>query len=325
MEEIDLTKKFRVLSLDGGGVRGYLTALILENIEQQLGKGPLGQHFDLIVGTSTGAIIASMLAIGKSATEIRKAYEDDIIDIFSQKMKRSYLKKIWNPEYRSDELIKKSKEYFTNNVTDAPYTLNDVTTHLIVTSVDLLAAQARLHKSVFAERNKERAHEHLAKVVKASTSAPTYFEVSNDLNKSAYLIDGGIAANNPSMIALLGALEFEVLSLRGTTPPSSFDDISLLSIGTGRSTQASYDVDKLSGGGWKQWGKPISEVLMGTQEKLAEYQTKFLLDKSEGSYYRINPELAARIELDDASQLDKLKNNASLDAAQHEFINKYFK
>ena len=87
-------QKMKILSLDGGGVRGYLTAMILENVEKQLNlrdgtNKPLGGYFDLIAGTSTGAIIAGLLAIGKSASEVRKIYEDDIKDIFSNEMKRN--------------------------------------------------------------------------------------------------------------------------------------------------------------------------------------------------------------------------------------------
>lgn len=87
-------QKMKILSLDGGGVRGYLTAMILENVEKQLNlrdrsNKPLGEYFDLIAGTSTGAIIAGLLAIGKNASEVRKIYEDDIKEIFSNEMKRN--------------------------------------------------------------------------------------------------------------------------------------------------------------------------------------------------------------------------------------------
>ena len=88
-----LSNKFRILSLDGGGVRGYLTTLILENIEKQLNNQdgstkPLGDYFDLIAGTSTGAIIGGLLATGKSAKEIKIIYEKDIKEIFSTDMRR---------------------------------------------------------------------------------------------------------------------------------------------------------------------------------------------------------------------------------------------
>ena len=78
---------FRVLSLDGGGVRGYLSAKILADIEQYLNENdgnniPLGQRFKLIVGTSTGGIIALALATGKYAHEIFSLYETLIPEVF---------------------------------------------------------------------------------------------------------------------------------------------------------------------------------------------------------------------------------------------------
>ena len=84
-----MSEKFRILSLDGGGVRGYLTVMILENIEKQLNAKdgsdkPLGEYFDLIAGTSTGAIIGGLLAIGKKASEVRKIYENDIKEILDK-------------------------------------------------------------------------------------------------------------------------------------------------------------------------------------------------------------------------------------------------
>ena len=81
--------KCKVLTLDGGGIKGYLTAKILKNIEQSLNEYRsedinLGQRFDLIVGTSTGGIIATALAIGKSAKEIFELYETLIPKVFNK-------------------------------------------------------------------------------------------------------------------------------------------------------------------------------------------------------------------------------------------------
>lgn len=82
----------KILTLDGGGVRGFLTACILENIEKILNtkdesKKSLSEYFNLIAGTSTGAIIAGLLAIGKRADDIKALYQKDIPEIFSKKQK----------------------------------------------------------------------------------------------------------------------------------------------------------------------------------------------------------------------------------------------
>ena len=110
--------KFKILSLDGGGVRGYLTAIILSNIERALNQNnkefvPIGKYFDLIAGTSTGAIIAGFLAIGKCANEIKDIYEKNIKEIFSDEMKR-FKFNIFKSQYKKDNLTKMANEYFQN-------------------------------------------------------------------------------------------------------------------------------------------------------------------------------------------------------------------
>lgn len=326
--------KFKILSLDGGGVRGYLSAKILENIEQFLNKKegidkPLGERFDLIVGTSTGAIIGGLLSIGKSAKDIRKFYENDIPVIFGPEMKRNKFSGfIWS-KYKPDALVQKAQRYFDE------MTFNDVKTDLIVTSVDITTMSPRFHKSDFAEKNGNRANEKLSNAIVASASAPVYFPVARNLIHSDYLIDGGIVANNPSMVGLIDALTFERESKRGTVQPEGLKDILLLSIGTGEQTEIPYDIEPLLNSGGMDWlvqlplGKyekstPLIDILMASQAKLVEFQAKTLLEKSLGSYRRLNPKLGSKMKLDDASSLGKLNNIADLIAEDIDWLNSNF-
>lgn len=87
----DNASKFRILSLDGGGVRGILSAQILSNMESYLNRFhgediPVGQRFDFIAGTSTSGLIALGLAAGKSASEILEFYRQVIPEVFSKKI-----------------------------------------------------------------------------------------------------------------------------------------------------------------------------------------------------------------------------------------------
>ena len=99
--EVSLAEKhYKILTLDGGGVRGYLSILILEKLEKALqhylnDAKTIGERFDLLVGTSTGGIIAAGLAIGKSASEIKKMYENLLDKIFTPTHK-GYLKPRYN-------------------------------------------------------------------------------------------------------------------------------------------------------------------------------------------------------------------------------------
>jgi len=324
-------KKFKILSLDGGGVRGYLSIRILENIEQHLNKKegndiPIGLRFDLIAGTSTGAIIAGLLAIGKSAKEIRKLYENDIPVIFGQEMRRKTVSSIFFPKYKPNELQKRAKSYFEDLI------FEDVKTDLIVTSVDISTMTPRFYKSDFADKNKRRADEKLADAIVASASAPVYFPVARDLKHSDYLIDGGIVANNPSMVALIDSLTFERESKRQVPKPKSLEDVLLLSIGTGEQTEKPYDLQPLLNSGGMDWlfqlplGKyekstPLIDILMATQAKLIEFQTKTLLETSGGKYRRINPKLSSKMKLDDVNCFGELKNISDLVVDDIKWIN----
>lgn len=86
-------KKFNILVLDGGGSKGIYSLGILYELEQKLG-GTLNNHFKLIYGTSTGSIIASLLALGKSVSEIKQLYLKFIPEIMSQKGKKNKSEKL---------------------------------------------------------------------------------------------------------------------------------------------------------------------------------------------------------------------------------------
>jgi len=331
--------KFKILSLDGGGVRGYLSIKILQNIEAHLNEEnseniPIGERFDLIVGTSTGAIIAALLAFGETAEDVLKKYEKDIPEIFGDKMKQSFPFNIfpfslYRSKYKSDSLEEKAKKYFKEA------TFDDLNTDLIVTSVDITSMSPRLHKSNFLKRNLGRKKELLTKAIIASTAAPAYFKAARGLLHSDYLIDGGVVANNPSLIAMIDALQFERTSKRGTKAPSSITDLSLLSIGTGKIGVIPYELKSLENTTIR-WlmnfkkpftkpTKPIIDVLMESQSKIAEFQTQFLfqLHENKDSYLRINPTLMTEILLDDASKIPILNNLADLKQYHLDWVDKH--
>lgn len=311
-------EKMKILSLDGGGVRGYLTTMILENVEKQLNlrddsNKPLGEYFDLIAGTSTGAIIGGLLAIGKSASEVRKIYEEDIKEIFSDEMKSyKYLDffpfNIFKTKYKQKKLVERAEHHFKNLTFEFG---KDIKTHLLITSVDLTTMTPRFHKSAYNHKNKPREDELLSNAIIASASAPSYFPVKEKLKYSSNLIDGGIVANNPSLVALIDSFSF--------TEHENKDDVVLLSVGTGKACEIPYDVEPLQNTTIKwlrQNGSiPLVEILMNSQVTLAEFQTSFLMEKlgCKNQYERINPSLGVKIQLDDANKIDLLKNLADLD------------
>ena len=100
--------KFKILSIDGGGIKGVFPAKILTSIEQEIGDGQIYKHFDLICGTSTGGIIALALSLGIPAKEVLNLYKDKAKDIFGSK-NRNILSK---PFYNNKTLEKLLREIF---------------------------------------------------------------------------------------------------------------------------------------------------------------------------------------------------------------------
>lgn len=297
-----MSNKFKVLTLDGGGVRGYLSAKILFNLETLLNRENnedvnIGQRFDLIVGTSTGAIIASALSMGRSAKEIFELYEKLIPKVFIPQSKGYFKNK-----YSNDVLKKELINILGENE------LKDVKTHLCITSVDVENGSPRFHKSDYFDRNVPRQDEKLVDLALASSSAPTFFSLTNTKH-SNNLADGGVVANNPSLVGLVDAMLIT----------SNINDVVLLSIGTGEQCHLPYEVEKVKNGGKVQWirqnklgfpvSSPILELLMESQSKLAHFQTGFLLGEQ---YIRLNPKLSTTIALDAVDKLDSLKNLADI-------------
>jgi uncharacterized protein len=340
-------RKFKVLTLDGGGVRGYLTAKILTNIEVLLNTARneninIGQRFDLVVGTSTGGIIASALSIGKSAKYILEIYEKLIPKVFNP-----IYQGIVSPKYSNEILRKELFDVFGDNK------LSDVITDLCLTSVDVENSSPRFHKSDYFKRNIPRIDETLVDICLATSAAPTYFPLV-DTKHSHNLTDGGVVANNPSLVGYIEASQ--IIKEKN----EEFEGISLISIGTGEQCHMPYDIDNLRNAGKIDWiinldkdtkvsklkddikngnnkidmimnlcfsnkikpdihGSPLLELLMDSQSKLAHYQTSFLLGSD---YFRINPKLSLKIELDSADKIHNLKNLADINKFDFDKIDK---
>lgn len=177
--------------------------------------------------------------------------------------------------------------------------------------------EPRLYKSKYNDSNISRSDEKLYSAILASVSAPTYFEVEMDLKHSTNLIDGGIVANNPSLIALSDALSFCENDI-GTS------GITLLSVGTGKFSMLPYNPNSLKNTRikWLLPNAPLVEILLNTQSELAEFQTKTFMKQLgyENGYKRINPQLKMKMELDDAKDINNLLNFSSLDCSDTNWI-----
>lgn len=206
----------RVLTLDGGGAKGFYTLGVLKEIEAMVGC-PLHQKFDLVFGTSTGAIIASLIALGYDIDSILQLYRKHVPTVMSQKTAPA----------RSQALKNLASEVFGDT------TFSDVKTGVGIVTAKWLTERPMIFKGSVAQ-----AHGRvgtfvpgfgvsIADAVKASCSAYPFFErtiVRTSMGEDIELIDGGYCANNPTLYAIADAVQ---------ALQSDRKDIRLVSVGVG--------------------------------------------------------------------------------------------
>jgi patatin-like phospholipase len=232
----DPTDKKRLLSIDGGGLAGLIPAECLIVMEEQLNQIsgrelPLGQRFDLIGGTSTGAILAAGLCLGWPAKQLRDFYLQYGGEIFT----KVFLLNQWWHKYSNKPLERRLKEKFGKKTTLGDSAL---LTNLLVTTKNATQGSTWFFsnnpKGKYFANNKDLP---LWQVVRASTAAPTFFppetiavpDGSGKTNKYEF-IDGGVSSyNNPSFQVFLEATEpaYGFGWLTGT------DRLLMISLGTG--------------------------------------------------------------------------------------------
>lgn len=210
-------RPFRILSLDGGGAKGFYTLGVLKEIEAMV-KRPLCEHFDLIFGTSTGAIIAALLVLGKQVDEIHSLYKEHVPRIMKCRTKRG----------RTKVLANVSKSVF-----------GEATFTEAKTGVGIVATNWRLEKPYIFKNNVDQAHGSIASfvpgfgctiadAVRASCSAYPYFNkcvLNTAQEDDVELIDGGYCANSPTLYAIADA---------NSALKKNKQDLRVLSIGVGK-------------------------------------------------------------------------------------------
>jgi patatin-like phospholipase/acyl hydrolase len=198
----------RILTIDGGGIRGTFPAAFLANLEKDL-EFPLGRYFDLISGTSTGGIIAIGLALGMTAGEILKLYEDKGPAIFSQTgsglsawLARKYRFGkwlFWGPKYSSKPLYEALTEVLGKR------RFGEAQTRLMIPAWHPQTQGVYIFKTAHHPRFQTDYKELAVDAAMATAAAPTIFAqhiTANDVG----LLDGGLWANNPTGIAVVEAI-----------------------------------------------------------------------------------------------------------------------
>lgn len=331
--------KYKILSIDGGGIRGIIPALILAEIEKRTLK-PISSLFDLIAGTSTGGILA--LGLTKphldlnvsdgspiaeySAEQLAELYVEYGAEIFYEPFLEHMLGPLEDmfvqPKYASDGREEIMRKYFGNaplekNLKEVFVTSYDIEQRIPIFFTNKIEKQQTESKKF----RKLSVGFTLTDAAMATSATPTYFppyRVATSHNPNGFytLVDGGLIANNPANLAIMEAK----ISKQDKRPVLHTDDMLVVSLGTGSLTSV-YTYNEVKNWGLLQWGRPLlnivmdggSEVVAGELERLFEPGDKEI----KGSYYRFQTFLTGDLEAIDNVKSENIRH---LKALAHRLI-----
>ena len=278
---------FNILSFDGGGIRGTLSANLLERIQNEIID--MVKITNLISGTSTGSLIALGLAYGMTPKEVSNLYSKENIEYIFDK---SY-SQISRPKYNNDNLKEVLLSVFPERLK-----LKDLGKLVVIPSF-YIGDEYNSWKAVFYNNipNSETEDYTVIDVAMASSAAPVFFP---SYNRN---IDGSIIANDPSLVSIIYAIDKEL--------GKEVDKIRLLSFGTGYCYDSiKEDTSKWGAIEWitsKEPDLPIISIMFEGNSQLSYTFSKKLLGNN---YYRINPKMDEDIAMDDTEAINYLINLA---------------
>jgi patatin-like phospholipase/acyl hydrolase len=319
-----MTVRF-ILSIDGGGIRGLIPAIVIADLAKRLNGLPMHKAFDLIAGTSTGGIIAAGLSCPRpSGSGEAACTPDDLIELYASEgadiFGSTLLSKIINVGGLAEERYDAGplEEKLQARLGSAE--IADGLTKVLIPAYDIKIRQAL----IMTNSDEENSHFRYWEAARATSAAPSYFEPAlmdnlakpdDDPDRQVGLIDGGVFANDPVLAAYVEARKMGWEKGR--------DSVVVLSLGTGQQNRPiPYQQAKNWGAlGWinPANGTPLISVLMQGQASTVSYEANSLLNPAKTkmvdgstlvtpanagklSYFRVNGTLiGANDEMDDAS------------------------
>ena len=318
----------KVLTIDGGGIRGVIPASILANLEArlQIAKNDpnlrIADCFDMFAGTSTGGILTALFL---SPQRYRAS---EILEFYQQLGPTLFHRTIWQmaasgfglfrSRYKEDALYDFSKKLLGDTY------ISEVAKECLITAYEMSSRKALLFSRHAVTKYGSMADYRLCDIVRATTAAPTYFSPAKVYPRSSHeaaekgasaeslpfrnLVDGGIYANNPSMCALVESIKL--------WPDVGITGYSMLSVGTGKAEKP-YLYEKTRRFGYIGWLSPIIDIMLSSVAETVNYQMNqvFTSVGAPENYIRIEPLLLdADVDMDNASP----KNiRALVNAAQY--------
>jgi predicted acylesterase/phospholipase RssA len=285
----------KILAVDGGGIRGVLPASVLATVEDSLDE-PVVDYFDLVVGTSTGGIIALGLAAGLKAREIIDFYIEHGPGVFCGPHLPRRLRQWTVGKYHAKGLRSALEEVFGDR------RLGESKTRVVVPALNLETGEVRIYKTAHHPKFERDFKERVVDVAMATAAAPTFFPAH--LSQSGIpLIDGGVFANNPTGLAAVEAVgvlgwqrgDFAILSLGCGDEP--------LAVGRGRHRNL----------GRLYWASKLADVFMAGQSS-SSMGSGYLL-AGHDNVRRISPSVAGgRFGLDVVKEIPALRGLGETEA-----------
>lgn len=275
-----MSKCFRILSIDGGGIKGLYSAVILQKFEEVY--GPIYRHFDLICGTSTGGIIALALASGIPAQKIVEFYRDRGPLIFPYKQPwirfPHFIKSIlFRSKYNHGKIKAELEEVFGDK------RIEDCKTNVLIPTVNITTGQPYVFKSDHVPQLTRDKNRLIKEVALATTAAPTYFPIVEleTMNGKEQFVDGGLWANNPSLLGIQEYLKFY-------KDVSHFSDFCLLSISSLHEHTKFPDPGKVHlRKSFLSWGDKLISLMIDSQSGAVHHHIEYLRSNIGGRYLRI--------------------------------------
>lgn len=305
-------KMFRILSIDGGGIRGIIPGMVLVKLEEYLrerdANARIADYFDLIAGTSTGGIITCGLLVpgdekGPDGKPRPKLDAQQVVDFYINRggeiFHVSVYKKIRSlggladQKYPAKGLEKALKDVFGD------CNLSKLLRPCLVSAYDI---QHRV-EFFFTQHDakKRRGYDFRVRdVCRATSAAPTYFEPARIRSVAGVyypLVDGGVFANNPALCAYTEA--------RAKLGVQSAAQVLLLSLGTGQAKRKPISYRKARHWGLLAWAKPVFDIMMSAQTNTCNYQLQQIFQSVDrlSQFTRIETEISrASADMDNASK-----------------------
>ena len=253
-------KVFKILSIDGGGIKGLYSSTVIEHLESKYNCN-MSDYFDMLCGTSTGGLIALALSLKIPATKLSELYADKGAEIFPNIPIINTIKQIlWGGKYTEKNLRKNLHKIFEDRK------LGESNNLLCIPSYSLTDARPWVFKFDHKEGQLDRDNKAKYVDVALSTSAaPTYLPLCEiDYYDKKQFVDGGVWANNPTMVGLIEALRYFVGKNK------EYDSIQILSISS-LSTTGGKPIGLNRYRSFARWRGDLFDVFSTGQSSFTEY------------------------------------------------------